>query len=73
MANLDLTDEELAALLRLVKKALDTDRYPLSPRRYPLGSILAKLEPQPVREPLPSPKVYAPLRATAARRRRSGG
>jgi hypothetical protein len=45
MQHLDLTDEEHAALLRLVRKALDTDRYPLSPRLYPLRSILEKLEP----------------------------
>jgi hypothetical protein len=72
MSNLDLTDVEHAALLRLVKKALDTDRYPLSPRLYPLRAILAKLEPQPVREPRPAPKVYAPPKATAAQRRRVG-
>jgi hypothetical protein len=70
MPNLDLTDEELAALLRLVKQVLNTDRYPLSPRLYPLRSILEKLEPQPVREPLPPPKIYVPPQATAARRRR---
>jgi hypothetical protein len=72
MPNLELTDEERAALLRLIKKALDTDRYPLSPRVYPLRSILDKLEPQPVREPRPAPKVYAPPKATAKQRRRSG-
>lgn len=32
MSNLDLTDVEHAALLRLVKKALDTDSYPMSPQ-----------------------------------------
>ena len=70
--NLDLTDEEHAALLRLVKRTIDEDRYPLSPRLDPLKAILAKLEPQSVREPLPPPEVYAPPRATAARRRRVG-
>jgi hypothetical protein len=72
MQHLDLTDEEHAALLRLVKHAIDGDRYPLSPRLYPLRSIPEKLEPQPVRELLPPPKVYAPPRATSARRRRAG-
>jgi len=33
-------------------------------------AILAKLRPEPVREPLPPLKVYAPLHATSARRRR---
>jgi hypothetical protein len=58
--NPDLTDEEHAALVRLVKRAIDTDGYPLSPRLDPLKAILAKLSPQPAREPLPPPKVYAP-------------
>jgi NADPH:quinone reductase-like Zn-dependent oxidoreductase len=35
------------------------------------GGILAKFRPEPVREPLSAPKVYAPPRAAAARRRRS--
>jgi hypothetical protein len=35
MPNLVLTDDEHAALLRLVKQALDTDRYPLPPRLEP--------------------------------------
>jgi hypothetical protein len=51
---LDLTDEEHAVLVRLVRKTLDEDRYPLAPRLDPLKSILAKLEPPPPRpEPLP--------------------
>jgi hypothetical protein len=44
--------------------------YPFSPRiRRPRG-ILAKLRPEPVREPLPQPRVYAPPRASEGRRRR---
>jgi hypothetical protein len=35
-------------------------------------AILANLHPEPVRVALPPPKVYAPPRATAARRRRAG-
>jgi hypothetical protein len=72
MPNLEHTDDEHPPLLRLVKKALDTDRYPLSPRLYPLRSILEKLEPQPVREVSPPPNIYAPPKATAKQRRRSG-
>jgi hypothetical protein len=30
--NLDLTDEETAALLRGLDSIIDADRYPLSPR-----------------------------------------
>jgi hypothetical protein len=69
MPNLDLTDEEHAALLRLVKRTLDSDRFPLSPRLYPLRAILAKLAPEPVRHVPPPPKVYAPPRVGRYRRR----
>jgi hypothetical protein len=70
--NLDLSDDE-AALAQHLKRAIGSDRYPLSPRLAPLKAILAKLRPEPVREPPPPPKVYAPPRARAARRRRAGG
>jgi hypothetical protein len=56
MTNLELTDEEQAALLQLVKQAISTDRYPLSPRLYPLRSLLEKLEPSTPREPRSVPK-----------------
>jgi hypothetical protein len=71
--NLDLTDEEAAALtneIHEIHEIIESDRYPFSPRIRTLRAILAKLRPEPVREPLPPPKVYAPPRATAARRRR---
>jgi len=55
---------------RFLKRTIDDDRYPLSPRVTRLREILAKLRPEPVREPLPPRKVYAPPRASAARRRR---
>ena len=35
--HLDVTDDEAAALLRLLRHALDTDPYPQSPRLYPPG------------------------------------
>jgi hypothetical protein len=68
----DLSDEETAALVRVLSDTIDGDRYPLSPRILTLKSILSKVQPQPVREPLPPPKVYAPPRAAAGRRRRRG-
>jgi hypothetical protein len=67
---LDLSDEETAALTRLLANTIDADRYPLSPRIQTLKAILGKIRPEPVRGPLPLPKVYAPPRATAKRRRR---
>lgn len=68
--NLDLTDDETAALARLLKSTIDADRYPLSPRIQTLKAILDKIRPEPVREPLPPLKHYEPPRATAGRRRR---
>jgi hypothetical protein len=66
---LDLTDEETAALARLLSQTIDADRYPLSPRIQTLKRILRKIRPEPAREPLPPLKHYEPPRATAGRRR----
>jgi hypothetical protein len=41
--NLDLTDDETAALERLPSDAIDRDRYPLSPRIKMLKGILTKI------------------------------
>jgi hypothetical protein len=60
MSKLDRTDDEHPAL---VKKALDIDRYPLSPMLYSLRAILEKLAPSAPREPRPYAKVYAPPKA----------
>ena len=71
--NLDLTDEEAAALLRELDGIIDGDRYFLSERIKTLRAIRAKIRPEPVREPLPPPaKQYAPPRATAKQRRGAG-
>jgi hypothetical protein len=67
---IDLSDPETDALATLLRRAIDHDRYPLSPRIQTLKAILGKIRPEPTREPLPPPKAYAPPRATAARRRR---
>jgi len=49
---------------------VENDRYPFSPRIRTLRGILAKLRPEPVREPLLPPKMYAPPRFIRGRRRR---
>jgi len=69
---LDLTDEETAALVRLLRDTIDNDRYPLSPRIQMLKAILGKIRPEPVRERLPPLRHYEPPRAKTARRRRAG-
>ena len=67
---LGLTDEETAALSRLLTRTIDDDRYPLSPRIQTLKAILGKIRPQPAREPLPPIKHYEPPRIGKGRRRR---
>src|SRR6516165_10187856 len=70
---LDLTDHEAALLLKELNGLIDGDRYFLSDRVKTLKAIRAKIRPEPERKPLPqSPKRYAPPRASAARRRRTG-
>jgi hypothetical protein len=64
-----LSDDESAALVRLLRKAIDEDRYPLSPRVQLLQAILDQLDPPPVRETPPPLKVYAPPRAKPGQRR----
>jgi hypothetical protein len=74
----DLSPEEYAEVVRLVRAAIDGDRYPLSPRAKRLKSILTKLDPAPhehavVRYPAPRPSakrslLYAKLRGGRCRR-----
>jgi hypothetical protein len=65
---LELTDEETQALARLVRNAIDGDRFPLSARVQTWEGILAKIRPEPVREPSPPPKHYEPPRVGRRRR-----
>jgi hypothetical protein len=67
MMTLDLTDDETAALARLLRHTIDEARYPLSPRLAPLKAILAKLEP-----PEPRPELPPPLKPYDAPRVRRG-
>ena len=70
--NADLSGKETAALTKELDDITRNDRYPFSERIRTVKAILAKLRPEPVREPVPPPKVYAPPKATAATRRRRG-
>jgi hypothetical protein len=73
MPRLDLSDDEAAAAqIKEHHDTVDNDRHPFPARIRRLRGLLAKLKPEPAREPLPSPKVYTPPRLTAARRRRAG-
>ena len=65
-----LTEEEKLALVALVRRTIDADRYPLSPRIRELRGILAKLEgPRPAPAPLPPLKRYEPPSRGRYRRR----
>ena len=65
---LDLTDDEAAALAGFLRRAIDEDRYPLSPRLALLKAILAKLEP-PTARVEPRPPLSASAAPAAAKRR----
>jgi len=65
---LDLSDDETTALKRLLRDTIVDDRYPLSPRIRALQAD--KIEPPPVREPLPPMKAHEPPRSIRGRRRR---
>jgi hypothetical protein len=67
---LHLADDEKPALAALLRRSIDGDRFPLSPRIGVLRSILTRLEgrrPPPVS--FPALRRYAPPRHSAARRR----
>ena len=68
---LDLTDEEHAALIELLRDTIDRYRYRLSPRLTPIKTVLAKLQPAASKQrlPEPRPKAIAP-RLTARKRSR---
>jgi hypothetical protein len=68
--NVELDDDQAAALIKELAEIVEGDPYPFSPRISTLRAILEKLAPQPVREPLPPPKHYLPPRATLAKWRR---
>jgi hypothetical protein len=58
--HLELSDDEAAALTKELHDTVQNDRYPFSPRIQTLRAVLNKLRPEPVRQPLPPLKVYAP-------------
>ena len=72
---LDLTNEEDAALLSLLDRVIADDRYPLSPRIRLLRAIRAKLpgappEPPPARPPTPEERDRQRAPRQGKRRRR---
>jgi len=70
--NLELNDEQTELLIRELSQLIDNDRYFLGPRARVLKEILAKLRPEPVREPQPPLRNYEPPRMGRYRKRREG-
>jgi len=66
--NIDLTDEQAAALLHELDDIIASDRYFLSPRITTLKAIRSKIRPEPVREPPPPRRQYEPPRVDRRRR-----
>jgi hypothetical protein len=66
---LALTAEERAALIGLLRRALDEARYPYSRRYNPIKAILAKLEP-PATKPEPLPPLRSGMGPTHGQGRR---
>jgi hypothetical protein len=67
---LDLTDDETAALIELLRGTIDRDRFPLSPRIRQLRAILTKIEPPaPRAAPYPAPKPIGEPSMVLAKRR----
>jgi len=65
-----LSDDEMIALVALLRRTIDADRYPFSPRIGTLKGILAKLEPpKPAPAPRPPLRHHASPRAEPAQRR----
>ena len=61
MKNLELSDDDAQELVRVLRGAIDSDRFPLSPRVQVLRAVLARLRPEPARPAAsPAPRVYAP-------------
>ena len=68
--NLELSEEEEAALTNLLKRAIADDHFPLSPRVQTLQGILDRLEPRQARPAAsPEPRVDAPPSRGHDRRR----
>ena len=67
--NLQLSDEQAAALEKELTAIIDGARYFLSPRIQVLREIRNMIRPEPKREPLPEPKRYEPPRGGRYRRR----
>ena len=70
MPETDLTDADRAELARILRRSIDADRFPLSPRVQRWKELLAKLDPEPpaAAEPYSPPKAW--VNSTIGQRKR---
>ena len=61
---INLTDDELAAVTAVIRRAVEDDRFPRAPRLDPLRAALGKFEAAP--EPTPHPQAPPPAKSTSA-------
>ena len=61
MPTINLTDDELAAVAALLRRAIEDDRFPHAPRLDPLRAALGKFVA--AAEPTPLPKAPPPAKA----------
>ena len=73
MALPDLTEEERGELVRLIRDAIDGDRYFMSPRVKLRKAILAKLDPASVNRTPPHPAPKPPGEPSLLYRKLKGG
>ena len=69
----DLTEDDRAELLRLLRQAIDGDRYPLSPRVRRWKGMLTKLDPPTPAAPIPYPVPKPPGEPSLLYRKLRGG
>jgi hypothetical protein len=74
MPTIDLTDEQLETVIRILRRSIDEDRYPLSERVRTWRDALAALDPsskpKPIAERPPLRSIPKAARPRAIRRRR---
>jgi hypothetical protein len=68
----ELTEEERQEVARLLRQAIDGDRYPLSPRVRRWKAMLATIEP-PVARPIPFPAPRPSAEPSFLYRKMKGG
>ncbi len=67
----DLTDDDKAVIVELLRETVERDRFPLSPKVKRLKAVLAKLAPPAPRpEPMPPPKPPGERSSVLAKKRR---